>query len=99
MMSQTLVILLPPLRMVFGVVEKLLGGRPLVLVNREERQNQGVELGILELSPHGTLLSLPLEYVLLGPEEMLLPVIGDVGDDSSEAPHVSRGGDVKIISS
>ena len=58
-----------------------------------------MELGILELSPDGTLLSLPLDHVLLGPEEMLLPVIGDVGDDSSEAPHVSRGGDVKIISS
>ena len=96
-MSQTLVILLPPLRMVFGVVEKLLGGRSLVLVNREERQDQGVEFGILELPLHGTLLSLPLEHVLLGPEEML-PTVGDVGEDSSEAPHVSRGSDVGIIS-
>ena len=87
-----------PLGMVPAVLENLIGGRSLLLVNREERQNQGVELGILELPRHGTLLSLPLEDVLLGPEEMLLPVIGDVGDDSSEAPHVSRGSDVGIVS-
>ena len=68
-----------------------------MLVNREERQNQGVELGILELPRHGTLLSLPLEDVLLGPEEML-PVVGDVGDDDSKTPHVRRGCDVAVIS-
>ena len=48
---------------------------------------------IFELSPHGTPVSLPSEDITLRPEEML-PVIGDVGEDSPEAPHISRGGDV-----
>ena len=96
MMSQTSVLLLP-LWMVIVVFEKILGGRSLVLVNTEERPDQGVELRVLELPLHGTLLSLPPEHVLLGPEEML-PVVGDVGEDSSQTPHVSRGGDVRIIS-
>ena len=87
MMSQTSVLLLP-LWMVIVVFEKILGGRSLVLVNTEERPDQGVELRVLELPLHGTLLSLPPEHVLLGPEEML-PVVGDVGDDSSQTPHIS----------
>ena len=82
MMSQTSVITFVPLAMVPVVFENLLGGRSLVLVNTEERQDQGVELGVLELPLHGTLPSLPLEHVLLSPEEML-PVVGDVGEDSS----------------
>ena len=66
----------------------LLGGMSLVLVNTEERQDKGVELGVLELPLHGTPISLPLDHVLLVPEEML-PVGGNVGEDSSQAPHVS----------
>ena len=77
-----------PLGMVIAVFEKLLGGRSLVLVNTEEREDQGVKLGILELPLHGTLLSLPTERLLLGPEEML-PSVGDEGEDSSQTPHVS----------
>ena len=86
-----------PLGMVISVFEKLQGGRSLVFVNTEERQDQGVELGIPELPLHGTLLSLPLEDVLLGPEEML-PVVGHVGEDSPETPHVSRGRNVITFS-
>ena len=96
-MSQTSEVLLLPPGTVTTVFENLLGGRSLVLVNTEERQDQGVKLGVLELPLHGTLLSLPLEHVLLGSEEML-PTVGDVGEDSSEAPHVSRGSDVRIVS-
>ena len=98
MMSQTSVIPLQPLGMVTAVFENLLGGRSLVFVLTEERQNQGVELGVLELPPHGTLPPIPLEHVQLGPEEML-PVVSGVGDDSSQTPHVSRGGDMTISSS
>ena len=87
-----------PHEMVPVVFENLLGGRSLVLVNTEERQNQSVELGVLELSLHGTLPPVPLEHVTLVPEEML-PVIDNVGEDSSKTPHVSRGCDVRIISS
>ena len=97
MRFQTLVILLLPLGMVPDVFENLLGSWSLVLVNTEERQNQGLELGILELPLHGTLLSIPLERFQLGPEEML-PTVGDEGEDSSQAPHVSRSSDMRIIS-
>ena len=84
-MSETSEVLLLPPGMVTTVFENLLGGRSLVLVNTEERQDQGVEL---ELSLHGTLLSLPLQHVPRVPEEML-PVVGNVGEDSSQTPHVS----------
>ena len=87
-----------PLGMIVSVFEKLQGGRSLVFVNTEEREDQGVKLGILELPLHGTPRSLPLEHVPLGPEEML-PVVSDVDEDSSQTPHISRGGDVRIISS
>ena len=97
-MYQNSLIPVPPLGMVTTVFANLLGSWSLVLVYREERQNQGVELGILELPLHGTLPSLPVEHVLLGPEEML-PTVGDEGEDSSQTPHVSRGGNVRIISS
>ena len=80
------------------VLENILSCWSLVLVNTEERQDQGVELGILELSLHGTLLSLPLEHVHSTPEEMM-SVVGGVGDDGSHAPHVRRGGDVRVVSS
>ena len=89
--------LMEPLGMVLSVLEKLLGGRSLVFVNTEEREDLGVKLGILELPLHGTPLSLPLEHVPLGPEEML-PVVSDVGEDSPQTPHVCRGVDVRIIS-
>ena len=69
-----------------------------MLVHTEQGQDQGVELGELELSPHGTLLSRPPEHVLHSPEEML-PVVGDVGEDRPQTPHVSRGADVRIVSS
>ena len=49
-----------------------------------------------ELSPHGTAVSSPVEDVPLPPEEML-PVVSNVGDESSKTPHISRGGDVRII--
>ena len=86
-MFQNSLIPVPPLGMVTTVFENLLGSWSLVLVYTEERQDQGVELGILELSLHGTLVSLPLEHVLLGPEEVL-PAVSDVGEDSSQTPHV-----------
>ena len=57
-----------------------------------------MKLRMSELSPHGTPVSSPVEDVPLSPEEML-PVVSDVGEDSSETPHISRGGDVGIISS
>ena len=52
---------------------------------------------IFELPGHGTPFSSPVEHVLLSPEEML-PVVGDVGEDSSQTPHISRGADVRVIS-
>ena len=52
---------------------------------------------IFELSPHGTMVSSPLEDITFSPEEMI-PVVSDVGEDSPEAPHISRGGDVIVIS-
>ena len=68
-----------------------------MLVHTEQGEDQLVELLVLELSPHGAPQRSPPEHVRLGPEEML-PVVGNVGDDSSQAPHVSRGGDVRISS-
>ena len=97
MMSEPSVNLVLPLGMVTIVFEKLLGGRSLVFVNTEERQDQGVELGILELPHDRTHLPSPIEHLQHVPEEML-PVVGDVGEDSSKTPHVSRGCDVGIIS-
>ena len=54
--------------------------------------------GIFELSSHGTPADSPGEHVSLSPEEML-PVVGNVSEDSPQAPHISRGGDVTVISS
>ena len=89
-MSQTSVVPVPvsPLGMVPALFEKVLGGRSSVFVKTEERQDKGMELWVLELPLHGTLLSLPLEHVPLSLEEML-PVVGDEREDSSETPHVS----------
>ena len=80
-----------------GLLENLLSRRSLVFVNTEEGQDQLVDLVILEFSLQWTLHILPAIDVLLGVEEML-PVVGDVGDDGSKTPHVSRGGDVTVIS-
>ena len=79
------------------ILKNLLGAGSLVFVDTEQRQNQIMKLGVFELSHHGTPHSSPLEYVRLGPEEVL-PVVSDVGEDSSETPHISRGGDVRISS-
>ena len=74
--------------MVLKVFENLVSGGSLVLVGIEERLDQGVELGMFELPLHGTpRKNLPLEHVHSGPEEML-PVVGDVGEDSTQTPHV-----------
>ena len=67
--------------MATGVLENFLGVRSLVLVNTEDPQ--GVEIGMFELSLNGTLLPHPLEHVLPGPED-ILPVVGDVGEDSPQ---------------
>ena len=85
------------LKVIQGLLENLLGGRSLVFVNTEERQNQLVNLLILEFSLQWTLHILPAIDVLLRVEEML-PVVGDVGDDDSKTPHVRRGCDVAVIS-
>ena len=53
---------------------------------------------IFECSLYGTLVATPAEDIPLSSEEML-PVISNEGDDSAETPHISRGGDVTIISS
>ena len=81
-----------------SILQKLLGGGSLVLFVAEEGEDVVVKLGVLEASPHGTPLCPPSEDVSLRPKEML-PVISNVGEDSSQAPHVSRGRDVRIISS
>ena len=96
--DDTTPVVMLPLGIFISVFEKLQGGRSLVFVNTEEREDQGVKLGILELPLHGTPRSLPLEHVPLGPEEML-PVVSDVGEDRPQTPHVGRGVDVRIISS
>ena len=83
--------------MIRGLLENLLSRRSLVFVKTEEGQDQLVNLVILEFSLQWTLHILPLIDVLLRVEEVL-PVVGDVGDDGSQAPHVSRGGDVTVIS-
>ena len=69
-----------------------------MFVNTEQRQDEIVKLRISELSPHGTFGSSPVENIPLIPEEML-PVVSDVGEDSSKTPHIGRGGDVTIVSS
>ena len=56
-----------------------------------------MELRIFEFSPYGTAVSYPAGDFHRRPEEML-PVVSDVGEDSPEAPHISRGGDVIVIS-
>ena len=68
-----------------------------VLVNTEQRQDKIVKR-IFALSLYRTPHSFPSENIPLRSEEML-PVVGDVGEDSSETPHVSRGGDVSVVSS
>ena len=68
-----------------------------MFVDTEERQDK-IMKRIFELSPNGTLASTRVEHVPLRPEEML-PVVSDVGEDSSQTPHISRGGDVRVISS
>ena len=40
-----------------------------------------------------------LDISLLHSPEEMLSVVGDVGEDSPQTPHVSRGADVRIISS
>ena len=56
-----------------------------------------MELRIFEFSLYGTAVSYPAGDFHRRPEEML-PVVSDVGEDSPEAPHISRGGDVRVIS-
>ena len=83
---------------VFAIIlQKLLGGGSLVLFVAEKGEDEIMELRVLERSPHGTPQWSPSEDVSLRPEEML-PVIGNVAEDSSQAPHVSRGRDVRILS-
>lgn len=57
----------------------------------EQRLNNVVQLGISDHPLHGT----PDGHVQLLLEEML-PVVSTEGDDTFQAPHVSRGGDVGI---
>ena len=78
------------------ILENLFSSWSVVFVNTEQREDK-IMKRIFELPGHGTPFSSPVEHVLLSPEEML-PVVGDVGEDSSQTPHVSRGGDVRIIS-
>ena len=87
-----------PIEVFAAILRHLLGGGPLVLVVTEKGEDEVVKLGVLEVSPHGTPKWPPSKDVTLRPEEML-PVISNVGEDSSQAPHVSRGRDVRIISS
>ena len=86
----------PSLRVLFTVLEKPHGSWSAVFVNTQQRTDQGVKLRILELPICGAQKSCPAEDIPLRPEEML-PVVGDVGEDSSQAPHVRRG--VRIVSS
>ena len=79
-----------------AVLEKFLGSWSAVFVNTEQREDEIVKR-IFELSLHGTPHSSPAEHVSLSPEEML-PVVSYVGEDSPKTPHISRGGDVRIIS-
>ena len=84
--------------MIITILEKIISGGSEVLLNTEEFEDDIMELGVLEIPPHGTLDSSPGKDVPLGPEEML-PVIGNVGEDSAQTPHVSRGLDVRVVSS
>ena len=84
--------------MVFAILKNSLSAGSLVFVDTEKREDEIMKLRVLELSLHGTPQSSPPEHVPLSPEEVL-PVVGDVGEDSPETPHVSGGGDVGIISS
>ena len=86
-----------PIEVFAAILRHLLGGGPLVLVVTEKGEDEVVKLGVLEVSPHGTPKWPPSKDVSLSPEEML-PVIGNVAEDSSQAPHVSRGRDVRILS-
>ena len=83
--------------MVFAILKNSLSAGSLVFVDTEKREDEIMELRVLELSLHGTPQSSPPEHVPLSPEEVL-PVVGDVGEDSPKTPHVSGGGDVGIIS-
>ena len=75
------------------ILENLSSSWSLVFVHNEERQDEVMKLRMFELSPHGTPDSSPALHVPLRPEEML-PVVSDVGEDSPQTPHISRGGDV-----
>ena len=79
------------------ILPDLFSSWSVVFVDTEERHDK-IMKRIFELSPHGTLASSPALHVPLRPEEML-PVVSDVGEDSPQAPHISRGGDVRVISS
>ena len=83
--------------MVKLILENMFSSWSALFVNTEQRQDEIVER-MYELSPHGTMFSSPVEHVPLSPEEMI-PVVSDVGEESSQAPHISRGGDVRVISS
>ena len=65
------------------------------MVHTEQVEDELMELRILELSPHGALDSPPAEDVPLSPEEVL-SVVRDVDEDSSHAPHIGLGRDVRI---
>ena len=83
--------------MLLSILKNLISGRSLVFVNMKQRLDQVMELRMLELSLDGTPDSSPSEDIHFGPEEML-PVVGNVGEDSPKTPHVSRGCDVTTFS-
>ena len=53
---------------------------------------------IFEFSFHWAFFASPVEHIPLVPEE-ILPVVSDIGDNSTKTPHISRGGDMRVISS
>ena len=86
-----------PLWVLKLILENLFSSRSVVFVHTKQRQDK-IMKRIFELPSHGTPVSSPVEHVPLSPEEML-SVVSDVGEDSSQAPHISRGADVRVVSS
>ena len=78
------------------ILEDLFSSWSVVFVDTKERQDKIVKR-IFELSLHRTLVSSPVEHVPLRPEEML-PVVSDVDNESPQAPHIGRGGNMRIVS-
>ena len=82
--------------MIFLIPKNLTGGGSGVHDSTEQFEDENVKFRVLERPLRGTLDSSPVEDVPLVPEEML-PVVGDVGEESPEAPHVARGGEVSVV--